>query len=98
MVEKEIREYPNLRRQPDPVLISDIHREQGQLPIHQNRLEPAGQDIALHDIKRLDENAEARKRCAADNLAVIAVEGRRDTQVLMALHFSRVGPIHHRQV
>jgi len=43
----------------------------------------------LHDIERLDENAEPRQCSAADDLAVIAVERRRDANSLRAVAFAQ---------
>src|SRR5882757_3196780 len=36
MIEQEIREGPDFGRQPDAVLVGDVHREQRQFPVRQD--------------------------------------------------------------
>src|SRR3954454_10309271 len=88
VVDQKVGKYPDLGRQPGAVLIGDVHGEQRQLPIHQDRDETARRDVAFNDVERLDEDAEPCQRRAANDLAVIAVERRRDADGLRAMAFA----------
>ncbi len=61
----EVGKHPDLGRQPDAVLVGDVHRQQWQLPVHQQRHEVSGQNVALHDVERLNQDAETGERSAA---------------------------------
>src|SRR3954447_4045151 len=85
MIEQKIRENSDFGRQPSAVLVGDVHREQRQFPVRQDWHELAGRNVILHDVERLDQDAEAPESRAADHLAVIAIERRRDPNNLLSI-------------
>src|ERR1700730_12836198 len=69
MFDQKVREHPDLGGQPDAVLVGDVHREERQFPVHQDRHELAGRNIALHNVERLNEETEAGEARTTDTQA-----------------------------
>jgi hypothetical protein len=54
---KRVRKYPNLGWLIPAALVGQIYRQRRQLPLVQNGNQPARDDIVVHDVQGLNENA-----------------------------------------